>query len=115
MVRNGKPRVLSNNIGINTITNFAYQGKNYLQIKGVATTKYRVSDVAGIAATAKQLGITPAEAKAKYPIFQDGKDDVLINEFTYSYTVAKDSNGWGIVGYNTDYKASYDPSPAPTN
>ncbi len=111
MVRDGKPRLLSNKFTITKIDNVSYQGQNYLSISGTALTRYRVTDAAAIASVAKQLSISEADVKVKYPIFTDGKINVYDDTFTFRYNLVKTGSTWSVGGYNTNWNAVYEPLP----
>jgi len=107
MIRDGKPRLTSNVITIDSIKNVDYEGAHYIKVNGSASTSYRVSDADGLAWAMQRNNLTQEEVISQVPTLNDGKENTFLNTFNFGYTLEKKADGsWGIVGSSTKYSGN---------
>lgn len=104
-VRDGKPRITSNTIHINSISAYKNQEGTFVEVYGTATTKYRATEKNIVANTVKvnsEQKLDEATITAIYPGLKDGKEEVIDSKFDFYYILEKIDGKWKIVGYNNN-------------
>lgn len=107
IIQDGRARISNNNITISEIKNFVYEGKNYVVVKGVSETTYRIPKAQALQAYKDvNPGLTEEQIIAKTPsLAEDVKEGAWINTGNFSYTLEKKEDSWQIVGYTNNSSA----------
>lgn len=109
LVRDGGPRLTTAEVTVTELVAIEYEGRTYLQVRGLADVDYRVAaDAARTWAFDRNPGIDAARVFEMYPALEDDTEKVFALIADFSYTLDVDPAGaWTIVGYNLHHTATF--------
>jgi len=111
-IRDGKPRLSSNKVAVNTLEGYSDSNGKYIHVVGSNIVKYRATGAQALASVQRQQPTaSSSDLRSKYPKFFTNSEISLTYKISWSYYLAANaSSTWSIAGYSSNTAVTDDGS-----